>query len=369
MEKGMITARQFGILVAFCVIGDSLLIMPGFLSSIARHDAWLSAAFGLVLGVPVVLIFCLAANCYPKLNLIESLHKVYGNWIGALLSLLFLFHSLLNSGAILREAGDFITTHSLPQTPIAAVMLLFSVIIAMAIKLRLEAFTRTAELLIVVFILFFLFFCAALLPQVKPVELQPVLSNGFLPVMRGSLVSFTFSFVEVSALLMITPYVSWKGKGSMRKQLVLGALLGGLVMLIVTLLTITVLGAHLTERQMYPTYTLAKKISIGGFIERLEAMLALMWIITNYFKIVVHAYALSAGLSYLLRLKDYRELAVPVTLLVTVTAMIVSPNIVFFNTELTKNWPMFDIFFSLGIPVLLIIGYAFRKGAGFIGKL
>jgi len=368
MEKGMITARQFGILVALAVIGDSLLIMPGFLASIAHHDAWLSALIGIPLGVLVMLLFCLAAKCYPKLNLIESLQKVYGNWIGALLSLLFLYHSLMNSGAILREAGDFIITHSLPQTPMAAVMLLFAVIIAMAIKLRLEAFTRTAELLIVVFVLFFIFFCAALLPQIKLSELQPVYSNGFVPIARGALVSFTFSFVEVGAFLMITPYVSWNGKGSMRKQFVSGAIIGGVVLLIVTLLTITVLGTHLTERQMYPTYTLAKKISIGNFLERLEAILAIMWIITNYFKIVVHAYALSAGLAHLLRLKDYRELAVPVTLLVVATAMIISPNIVFFNTVLTKNWPLFDIVFSLGVPVMLIVGYAVRKGVGSIGK-
>jgi len=369
MEKGMISERQFTILAAITIIGDSLLVMPGMLASVAKQDAWLSALLSLLLGLLVTWLFCMAAKCYPKLNLIASLQKVYGNWLGALLAIIFLFHSLMTSGVVLREAGDFIQTHSLPKTPTVAVLLLFLVIIVMAIKLRLEAFSRTAELLFGVFIVFFVFVSIALLPQIQLKELQPFFQNGFMPIMRGGLIGVTFSFVEVSALLMIAPYVAWNDKKMSNKRFLTGALLGGIVLLFVTFYANTVLGPLLTERQMYPTYTLAKRISIGNFLERLEALLAFMWVISNYFKIVLHAYALATGLAQLLRMKDYSQLAFPVALLVVATALIIYPNIIFFNTELTRTYPLFDLTIALGIPMLLVIGALFRKGASSILKL
>lgn len=368
MEKGIITVRQFVILVSLTVIGDSLLVMPGILSTLAFQDAWLSAIIGLLLGVPVIGVYCVAARCYPKLNLIEKLQKVFGKWIGALLSLLFLFHTLITSGVVLREAGDFIVTHTLPQTPMYAVVILLSIIVAMAIKLGVESFMRTAELLIPVFVLFFLFFCLALLPQINFKELLPIYNNGFLPIARGTFISVTFTFVEASALLMITPYVKREGAGTLSKSFMIGAIFGGLVLIVVTVLTITVLGPHMTERQMYPSYTLAKKISIGNFIERLEAVIAIMWLITNFFKTLLHAFALNAGLSNLLRLDDYRLLVYPLTIIVLVVSLAISPNIVYFNIMLTRIWPFFDMAFAFGIPLLLIIGYAFRQGVGLISK-
>ncbi|MDQ0493800.1 hypothetical protein QOZ95_001962 [Paenibacillus brasilensis] len=39
-----------------------------------------------------------------------------------------------------------------------------------------------------------------------------------------------------------------------------------------------VLGPDITARNIYPGYALAKKISIGHFLQRIEAIMATMWL-------------------------------------------------------------------------------------------
>ncbi|WP_255654344.1 GerAB/ArcD/ProY family transporter [Cohnella sp. REN36] len=55
------------------------------------------------------------------------------------------------------------------------------------------------------------------------------------------------------------------------RDFLLAVAIGGFVLLLVVLISITVLGPFLTAHQIYPSYALAKKISVGHFLERVEA--------------------------------------------------------------------------------------------------
>ncbi|MFX3914321.1 GerAB/ArcD/ProY family transporter, partial [Streptococcus suis] len=68
-----------------------------------------------------------------------------------------------------------------------------------------------------------------------------------------------------------------------------GAFLGGLVLVLVILMCILVLGADMTARHGYPSYVLAKQMKIGLFIQRLEAILAVVWFIAVNVKIMIYS--------------------------------------------------------------------------------
>ncbi|WP_244297390.1 GerAB/ArcD/ProY family transporter [Brevibacillus antibioticus] len=59
----------------------------------------------------------------------------------------------------------------------------------------------------------------------------------------------------------------------------LGTLLGGIVLFIIMLMCILVLGADQTARHFYQTYVLIKQLKLGDFIQRLEAIIAVIWFI------------------------------------------------------------------------------------------
>ncbi len=180
----------------------------------------------------------------------------------------------------------------------------------------------------------------------------PILHTGWKPIIYGSLTTTTFPFAELVCVLVILPSVN-NGK-RIPKSMLAGALLGGITLEIMILLTIAVLGAPMTANQIYPAYSLAKKISIGNFLERIEAMLAIMWIVTTYFKTILNFYALMHGIANLTKLSDPKLATLPLGMILVVSSLVSFPDITYFNDLVANYWPYLDFTICLALPLLLL---------------
>ncbi|MGM0750658.1 MAG: GerAB/ArcD/ProY family transporter [Bacillota bacterium] len=358
MENKKIDLPQFTILVTLITIGDSILVLPAIPAALAKQDAWLSAILGLLIGLLIVYLLGTVGKLYPHLTLVEYNELILGRWPGIVVSILFIFYPLLSVAAHIREIGDFTTTHIMPNTPVIMVNLLFVVIIIMGARLGIEVIARSGEIFFFIFTLLFLVFVIALIPLIEWKNVQPILEGGIKPVINGAITVVAFPFMELVVFLMILPYVKHQQK--IRKSFLIGSLCGGIVLVIIIAFTILVLGYDLTQRSFYPTFALAKVIRIGDFLERIEVILAVMWILTTYYKITFYFYILNLALAQIVRIKEPRILIYPMGMIVTVLSIVISPNAAYFNDTISKYWPFYDSTFSLLLP-LLLLGVAFLR--------
>lgn len=141
----------------------------------------------------------------------------------------------------------------------------------------------------------------------------------------------------------------------------LGALIGGILLVLITALAILVLGADYTARNLYPIYVLAKKINIADFFQRIEAIVGGMWFITIFFKLTIAFYASVLGLAQTLELKDYQSLTLPLGMILVVLSIIASPNMVYFQTFVSTIWFPYTLTYGFFLPLLLLTVAAFRK--------
>ncbi|WP_438347376.1 GerAB/ArcD/ProY family transporter [Paenibacillus sp. FA6] len=359
-ENGKISIRQFTLLVMIITIGDSILVLPSITVFKAQQDAWISSFIGVAVGLFAVYIFSMVGKIYPHLTLVQSIQEILGKWIGTIISFSFLFYLFLSAASHLREIGDFITSEMMPATPISAILILFIAVVIMGGRLGLEVIGRTAELLFPVIILLFIILVIFLTPEAEIENLQPILENGIKPVLKGTISFIAFPFLELVVLLMIFPYVIKREQ--IKKGFLQGTLLGGVILIILIVISILVLGADETSRSLYPSYSLARRVSIDSFFERVEAMLALMWLLTIFIKITVYYLAFNIGLAQLLKLKDYRMLTLPTGFLLVVLSLIVSSNVTYFNNVIAEYWPFYDMTYGFLLPVILLGVYFIRKG-------
>ena len=358
-EKGKISIRQLTILVMLITIGDSILVLPSTSVSFAKQDTWISGLIGLAVGLLAVYMFSVVGNLHPKLTLVQSSQKILGTWLGSLVAVIFLFYPIITNVAFFREIGDFMTTEMMPETPSQAIQILFACIVVFGVRLGLEVIARTGEIFLPFFILLFFLLVIFLFPQAELEKLQPILENGIKPVIHGSLSVIAFPFLELVVFLMIVPYINQPQH--LKKGLLQGALLGGMVIFILIVISILVLGADQTSRALYPSYSLARRVTIGKFFERVEAMLALMWLLTIFMKSAFYFYVFNLGLAQLLKLKGYRMLTLPTALLMIVLAPIIAPDVTYYNKVIGEYWPYFDMTYGILLPLLLLVGYFIRK--------
>ena len=351
-DNGQLSSRQFMILVILCTVGDSILILPMLIASASKQDAWLTMLLSLVLGLGVGVLYGLLAKRMKGLSLIAFVQDALGKAAGSVVCILFIIYFIYLHITLTSEMCQFMTTQFMPETPNNAIFILFIAVVIIAYRLGVEAFARMGELLFPVFMLLFIFMVVFLLPQIEIDKLEPVLAEGIKPVMNGILSTVTIPFTELIVILMLVPH--YKGITNTMKPLLMGIGIGGLILFVTVLLCVLVLGPSVMESKYYPTFVLAQKITVGSFLERMEAILAFMWVITVYYKTLLIFYAITKSIEQLFGLKESNMLTIPLAMLLLVGSVIGTPNIVIYNEIIKTVWSPFDVTICLLLPALLL---------------
>ncbi|MGE7128913.1 GerAB/ArcD/ProY family transporter, partial [Lysinibacillus xylanilyticus] len=360
MEKEIISSRQFMIITLLSSIGTAILISPASVTKEAKQDAWIVAIISVVLSLLLIKLFVTLGKRTPTLTFVEANEKILGRFFGKITSIGFIILSLLSAGELLYFIGIFMKTAIMPETPMMAFAFLFSIIIIYAAFLGIEVFARSAEILFAMFILIFIFFVICISPSVQMENLQPIMEapakSLFFSIIR--LMSI-FSFPLV-ILLMIFPSTV-NVHESAQKGFYIGTILGGIVLIAIITLAILVLGPANTASRTFPSYSLAQRISIGRFLQRIEVIMAAMWLISIYIKTFMFFYAGVIGIAQICKIKNHRPLIFPFGMIILGLSQIVHPNIIHSDIYNRETWPIFSFFFAILLPLVLLLVAKIRK--------
>ncbi len=354
LENWKISSHQLKILVILCYVGSSILLVPRSIAIDAKQDAWIAAILGLIMALLLVCLYNAVGNRSPNMTIIEFTEELLGKWIGKVVSLLFIFYLFFDSSLLVYIVGDFVISQIMPETPIQFTNLLFVIVVVFGTRLGLETFSRAAEILYPWVIGLLIIFLVFLFPELEFKNTQPIYEYGMKPIIKGALSYSSFSSLTLIPLMMIFP-ACVNNQREANKSFINGTLIAGLIIFLVTTFCILVLGHDITARNAFPSYALAKKISLGDFIERIEAIIAIIWVITMFYKIILHFYGAVIGLAQVLKLKDYRSLTLPLGMILVVFSLIVYPNSVYVAVWNSTTWLLYVSTYGFFLPLLLLI--------------
>lgn len=355
-----ISIRQATLLIMFFSIGTTILIIPSGLAADAKQDAWIAAIAGGLMGMLVVWLYSAVSKNMADMNLVEYNGILFGKWLGTLFSLAFVFFCFIGAATLLFYVGNFLTTHILIDTPIQYIQALYVSIIVMALRLGIGTLARAAEVFFPWFFVLFIILCICILPEMKLQNLQPVLGSDMKSILRAGL-----SLVGTAVLTMVTLFMVFpscvNNRERLGRALFTGTAVAGFCMILITLLSISVLGAETSARHMYPAYALARKINIGNFLQRMEAILAGMWFLSIFFKITLYSYGCVSGLGRILKLKDYRPLTLPFGIILVVYSQVVYPNVAYMAEWDSTVFLPYVMVFGLVYPLILAVAAFVRR--------
>ncbi|MFJ8257520.1 endospore germination permease [Peribacillus asahii] len=356
LNNEKISVRQFRVLVTFFTIGTIILYSP---ASEAKQDAWIAVIFSAGLGLLVIWLLTTIALLFPTMNFVQIIETLFGKWLGKAISLFFLSLPFVATAELLYYSGNFLTTHLMPDTPVEVLYILTAIIVVMAVRHGLETFSRTAELLFIAFMILFLLLLF-ISPQIKFENIQPVLEDGIKPLLHPTIrLVAIFAFNPVTLLMIFPSAVNQPKKA--QKSFFIGILMGISVAFITTILSILVLDPSQIERRLYPNYAMVKMINVGDFLQRIEAVIATIWMITIYCKTVLYFYASCLGIAQVLNLKDYRPLTLPLGMIMVTFASMLFPNVVeqrYWDSEIGF---VFSLVVGGFLPLFMLGVAVFRK--------
>ncbi|KAA8756551.1 endospore germination permease [Paenibacillus sp. UASWS1643] len=353
LEKGRIGTRQLSTLTFMLVVGDMMLIYPSVITSYAKQDAWICALIGVPLGMALMALILKLGTMHPGKNLVQISRDILGFWPGTFLSCFYLFFFMIGTSTHTREVGDFMTSQIFQYTPIRVIILIFVIAIGWGVYHGLETIARTSELLMPLVVLFIMILAFCLLPQLDTSKLEPISDTGVVSISQGILVSIIYPVGETIPILMVLPHVA-NSRHRMR-DIIITAGFGNLILAILVSISMLVLGPFLTQHNIYASFILSQKISIGGFFERIEVIMACSWLISTYFKAMIYLYAFIVGCAELFKLKQFKMLILPSTLLVYGMANLVAPSLTFIIITIVPYWVDWDTTLGIILPGMLVL--------------
>jgi spore germination protein KB len=347
-EETKLTPFQFSCLVFIFIISSSTLLVPKLSATFAKQDAWIATILSLIFGVFIVKLYILICCKFPSKNLIEINEIVFGKFISTMISSVLLLYTCIITAGLLRQLEDFLLVTLLSETPIEVIGFILILLITYIAFNGLNVLAMSTEIIIpfiiVTIIMLFIFY----IPNVEINNILPMFeaSNG--EILKATLITLCYPYLDLIIFMLLIPLIKKEEKTS--KEFVYSTIIGGLVIIIFTFFCLTILRPGFTVNASYPVYVVTEKINIGNFIQRIEALVGILWVTSLIIKITICFLATLTSFKSLTKIKDISPFIYPFIVICYVLALFLFPNIVYFNQEtIIQLWP----------PLLVIIGFIY----------
>ncbi len=357
--KEIISLKQFMLLVILFCMGSSILLIPTSLAGEAKQDAWIISILGIFVGMMLVFLYSTIGQRFQTISIVQYSEEILGKWLGKIVSFWFCSYAFILSGIILKHLGDFVVTFLMPETSVETIIIIFLLLVIMGTRLGIETIARSAEILFIFILLLYFIAVFGLLPEVDLTRLQPMFEGGIRPITRGLFQYIGSPYLELVIFLMIFPMINQIKKA--KKTFLIGTLLGGISIMIPVFFCLVVLGPEMTALHTFSGFTVIKQINLGGFLQRLESIIAIIAFISIFFKALICFYASTLGFSQIFNFKDFKFLIYPMGMILAVFSIISSPNISYARTFFKTIWTPYALTNGLFLPLILLVVVGIRK--------
>jgi spore germination protein KB len=348
--KEIISDRQGIILLIFFVLGSSLIVGTGLE---AKQDSWIAVLVGLVITLPIIFIYARLLTLYPGKDLYEILEVIFGKVIGKLIAILYIWYSIHLGAMVLYNFSSFINIVGLPETPRVVPSICFIFLCVYGVKLGVEVMGRWGEFFITILLGIAVIIVLLSTPNFKLDNIRPVLSNGIKPIMKGALAVFAFPLSETVVFMGV--FSSLQKKASRYKVYMMGVAIGTLLLVAVTIVNTLVLGTYVKSLNYFTTYITTSRINIGDFIQRIEILVSVAFLVAGLIKISMCLLSAARGISNLLNLNDYRFSIIPIAMIILSLSFFVYEDIMDAQRFILKVYPYYAILINAIVPIFILI--------------
>lgn len=332
------------------------------LSSV-NQDGWIAIIISSILGIIPVILYLYLMNYRPEMNFTQLneylFGKRFGKIINTIITLLIAFCVVL----YFNNLNNFITSQYLHKTPTLFGIIIFSIPVIYLLNQNLTTIGRTGFILFIFGIILLGLTLFGLVGQVDLSNFMPILEHNYSDIFKTSLTIIPYTSFSIILLLSI-PKKDIIDSEKLNKRVVFAYFTSFIVVFMACFFVVGVLGNDLAKLYQYPEFHVLKRISIGGFIERVESTLSLRWIFYIFTTLVFGLYFIKQYIKTTFKIKKEKKLNIVSSVVGII--LLISSNWLFSsntesNTMILNVIPIFLYIINLGITILMVIKTKTKK--------
>lgn len=275
-------------------LGVGIMGAPRYIFSHAKQDSWLSILIAGIVMIIVISVMLLILKQYDNADILGIQVDVFGKWLGSLLGILYLVYFFAANAIILLNYIEVIQVFLYPTLPSYAIGFLMLLLIVYAVNGDIRVIVGMAFLFFLITqVLTFLLYKP--ITQIDWYHFLPMFQSSAVDVLKGAKAT-TFTVLGLEILFFLYPFVGDKER--LKRPLYLGICFSTFIVLLLTCISIGYYGLENLSNLEWSVLTLYKSVSFS-FIDRLDYIVIIMWIMVVIPANVFLLWAMSKGLKRL----------------------------------------------------------------------
>lgn len=348
-QKEVISLRQAGCIMVMFIFGSSVIMG---VSTKAAQDSWISLLLASVLVIPLIIIYSRIMKAFPEKDFFEIAQELLGKVAGKIVIALMTWYAIHLGALVLRNFSEFIVIALMPETPQLPIIISMILVVAYMAKSGIETMGKWSILMLPVIVIMVILTVLLSINVMDFTNIMPIMEHDLGTIAKSSYQLLTFPLAETVLFLGIA--CGKKSKDSPYKFFMYPIFSGTAILLVIFLRNSFILGPAMVNAEYFPSYSAVRIISVGDFLARLEGSIAMNFILAGIIKISVCLIVASKGAASLFGIKNYRDILMPVSLLVAALCAIVYNNVMDMF-DFLKIYQFYAIPFQILIPVTIWI--------------
>ena len=353
-----ISSFEYNSLIWFVMRASYIGLSLSNIINITKQDSWLAGFIALILGLIPLFIFIYLKN-YDRENNIAKITLNLFKKTGKLINIILIIGGLLFSLVAFSDLTFFVHSQFLFKTPHLIIGICFIIPIIYALFKGINTIAKTS--LITFFFVIFVIICLIIgvFNGIDLNNLKPCFITKQTSLFHAAAIIIAYNVIPLF-LLTIIPTNTINNYSN--KKTILFYFLALLSLINAAFLTIAVFGPDLAALYQYPEFNLLKKFAVGDFIDRVENIFSLEWIIALIILIIIGLYFSKEIIKTTFKTKEKTNKII--TFFVCLIILILNEKLFITNAEANHfyNGPMIIImFFYLFLAIIITIKAMLKK--------
>ena len=284
-------------------------------------SAWLNTLFITLIGLGLVFIITKLFNKFAGLDIIDISEHIGGKFLKTAISIISLMFFWISGGLILHHISDCLQIIYLPNTNRLFIQLIFLFGAGICAKKGIATVCKTNLIFVTLLVIPMIILWSSLVFDMEIQRIFPILGYGFNNTFFGNATN-VFAFSGLIFLFFIMPFL--KNTKEFSKIGFIGFIVSSLYLFFTVISLLLAFPFSGITEELLSVYLLSRVISLGTFLERLDAIYVFLWILSSFAYLSILVFFMCNTFKKMSNLKNANGLLFAVLYLIFSGALLIS---------------------------------------------
>ncbi|HOM02526.1 MAG TPA: endospore germination permease [Acetivibrio sp.] len=363
MEGKVIFGKREAISILLVLICNQLILgFPSIMSNSVGSAGWIMTIYVSIITLCLFLIMAKLYSAFEGKDLLDIGEFVGGNIIRIIVGLLVVIDTVFLISIKLREYTEHIKIISFTQSPVSFITLFFTLGMIISVYYGIEPLVRSASIVVPVVAVGIIIVVAGSVKNFEFSNIMPILGTGPYDIFVGGLPRISI-YSGLLPLFFIPPFMG--GYKDIKEIGILAIIISSVVLTLGILAYLLVFPYPTSANSVLPFFELSRVLEYGRFFQRIESVFLLTWSLAGMIYLSSGLYFIVYVFSKTFRLKYYRPLIIPFTLIIFASSLIPKSliEIMYIDNKIIRYYSWI-ITFGMTLILLVIARLVKRKKRG-----